>query len=65
MIYLIQDAYIDNNDNFHRILKIGYTSNLDTRLSQYTSHNFGFKLLDSREVAKRKLAPNMFVFTIL
>ena len=49
MIYLIQDAYIDNNDNFHRILKIGYTSNLDTRLSQYTSHNFGFKLLDSRE----------------
>ena len=49
MIYLIQDAYIDENDNFHRILKIGYTSNLDTRLSQYTSHNFGFKLLDSRE----------------
>ena len=49
MIYLIQDAYIDENDNFHKVLKIGYTSNIDSRISQYTSHNFGFKLLKTRE----------------
>ena len=49
MIYLIQDAYIDENDNFHKVLKIGYTSNLEKRLSHYTSHNFGFKLLKTRE----------------
>lgn len=49
MIYLIQDAYIDKNDNFHKVLKIGYTSNIDSRISQYTSHNFGFKLLKTRE----------------
>ena len=49
MIYLIQDAYIDENDNFHKILKIGYTSNIDSRMSQYISHNFGFKLLKTRE----------------
>ena len=49
MIYLIQDAYIDKNDNFHKILKIGYTSNIDSRISQYISHNFGFKLLKTRE----------------
>ena len=49
MIYLIQDAYIDENDNFHKVLKIGYTSNIDSRMSQYTSHNFGFKLLKTRE----------------
>ena len=49
MIYLIQDAYIDENDNFHKVLKIGYTSNIDSRISQYTSHNFGLKLLKTRE----------------
>ncbi len=49
MIYLVQDAYIDENDNFHKILKIGYTSNINSRMSQYTSHNFGFKLLKTRE----------------
>lgn len=49
MIYLIQDAYIDENDNFHKVLKIGYTSNIDSRMSQYISHNFGFKLLKTRE----------------
>ena len=49
MIYLIQSVYKDDNDNYHDILKIGYTSNLEKRLSHYTSHNFGFKLLKTRE----------------
>ena len=49
MLYLIQSVYKDDNDNYHDILKIGFTNNLEKRLSHYTSHNFGFKLLKTRE----------------
>lgn len=30
MIYLIQSAYVDNN-NFHKALKIGYAKDIDKR----------------------------------
>ena len=49
MIYLIQSAYIDDNDNFHKALKIGYAKDLDKRLIAYYTHSPNIKLLDSRE----------------
>ena len=47
MIYLIQSAYIDENDNFHRALKIGYAKDLDKRLTAYNTHLPSYKLLKS------------------
>ena len=38
MIYLIQSAYIDENDNFHKALKIGYAKDLEKRLAAYNTH---------------------------
>ena len=49
MIYLIQSAYIDDNDNFHKALKIGYAKDLDKRLAAYHTHLPSFRLLKSRE----------------
>lgn len=51
MIYLIQDCYEDLEGNFHRVLKIGYSSKSfrEGRKSQYDTHNFGYKLLSERE----------------
>ena len=49
MIYLIQSAYIDENDNFHKALKIGYAKDLDKRLTAYNTHLPSFRLLKSRE----------------
>ena len=51
MIYLIQDCYEDQEGNFHRILKIGYSSKTfdEGRKSQYDTHNYGYKLLSERE----------------
>ena len=49
MIYLIQDCYKDDNGNYHDILKIGFTDNLERRKIQYKSNNFGFKLLKTRD----------------
>ena len=49
MIYLIQSAYIDENDNFHKALKIGYAKDLDKRLAAYYTHLPSFRLLKSRE----------------
>ena len=49
MIYLIQSAYIDEDDNFHKALKIGYAKDLDKRLIAYHTHSPNIKLLDSRE----------------
>ena len=49
MIYLIQSAYIDDNDNFHKALKIGYAKDLDKRLVAYNTHLPSYKLLKTRE----------------
>ena len=49
MIYLIQSAYIDENDNFHKALKIGYAKDLEKRLTAYNTHLPSFRLLKSRE----------------
>lgn len=51
MIYLIQDCYEDKEGNFHRVLKIGYSSKTfdEGRKSQYDTHNYGYKLLSERE----------------
>ena len=49
MKYLIQSAYIDDNDNFHKALKIGYAKDIDKRLIAYYTHSPNIKLLDSRE----------------
>ena len=49
MIYLIQSAYIDDNDNFHKALKIGYAKDLEKRLTAYNTHLPSYKLLNSRE----------------
>ena len=49
MIYLIQDCYKDDSGNYHDILKIGFTDNLERRKLQYRSNNFGFKLLKTRD----------------
>ena len=51
MIYLIQDCYEDQEGNFQKILKIGYSSKTfdEGRKSQYDTHNFGYKLLSERE----------------
>ena len=49
MIYLIQSAYIDENDNFHKALKIGYAKDLDKRLVAYNTHLPSYKLLKTRE----------------
>ncbi len=53
MIYLIQSAYIDENDNFHKALKIGYAKDLDKRLTAYNTHLPSYKLLKTREGDKR------------
>ena len=51
MIYLLQDCYEDQEGNFQRVLKIGYSSKSfgEGRKSQYDTHNFGYKLLSERE----------------
>ena len=51
MIYLIQDCYEDQEGNFQKILKIGYSSKTfgEGRKSQYDTHNYGYKLLSERE----------------
>ena len=49
MIYLIQSAYIDENDNFHKALKIGYAKDLEKRLAAYNTHLPSYKLLKTRE----------------
>ena len=49
MIYLIQSAYIDDNDNFHKALKIGYAKDLEKRLAAYNTHLPSYKLLKTRE----------------
>ena len=51
MIYLIQDCYEDKEGNFHRVLKIGYSSKTfdEGRKSHYDTHNYGYKLLSERE----------------
>ena len=49
MIYLIQSAYVDENDNFHKALKIGYAKDINKRLIAYYTHSPNIKLLDSRE----------------
>lgn len=49
MLYLIQDSYKDENNNYHDILKIGYAKNIDSRLTQYNTHNYGYTLLKERE----------------
>ena len=49
MIYLIQSAYIDENDNFHKALKIGYAKDLDKRLVAYNTHLPSYKLLKTRD----------------
>ena len=54
MIYLIQSAYVDDNDNFHKALKIGYAKDIDKRLIAYYTHSPNIKLLDSREGNEEK-----------
>ena len=51
MIYLLQDCYEDQEGNFQKILKIGYSSKtfVEGRKSQYDTHNYGYKLLSERE----------------
>lgn len=49
MLYLIQSAYIDENDNFHKALKIGYAKDLEKRLAAYNTHLPSYKLLKTRE----------------
>lgn len=51
MIYLIQDCYEDQEGNFQKILKIGYSSKTfgEGRKSHYDTHNYGYKLLSERE----------------
>ena len=51
MIYLLQDCYEDQEGNFHRILKIGYSSKPfeEGRKSTYDTHNYGYKLISERE----------------
>lgn len=51
MIYLLQDCYEDQEGNFQKILKIGYSSKsfMEGRKSQYDTHNYGYKLLSERE----------------
>ena len=51
MIYLLQDCYKDTNNEYHDILKIGYSSRpfLEGRKSQYDTHNFGYTFLGEKE----------------
>ena len=49
MIYLILSAYIDENDNFHKALKIGYAKDLENRLIAYNTHLPSYRLLKTRE----------------
>jgi hypothetical protein len=51
MIYLLQDSYLDDQDNLHKVLKIGYSKgNFEkTRKHHYDTHNYGYKFLGERE----------------
>ena len=51
MIYLLQDSYLDDQDNSHKVLKIGYSKNSfqESRKSHYDTHNYGYKFLGERE----------------
>lgn len=51
MIYLLQDSYLDDQDNLHKVLKIGYSKgNFEkTRKQHYDTHNYGYKFLGERE----------------
>lgn len=51
MIYLIQDCYKDENNNYIDILKIGYSDKpfMESRNNQYKTHNYGYKFLGERE----------------
>ena len=51
MIYLLQDSYLDDQDNSHKVLKIGYSKEYfnSIRQKQYNTHNYGYKLLAERE----------------
>ena len=51
MIYLLQDCYKDTNNEYHDILKIGYSSRsfLEGRKSHYDTHNFGYTFLGEKE----------------
>ena len=39
MVYLIKSAYLDDNDNPKKCLKIGYAKNIDDRMIGYGTHN--------------------------
>lgn len=50
MLYLIKDAYLDENDEPKKCLKIGYAKNIDDRMVGYgTSNNLNVILLDTRD----------------
>lgn len=51
MIYLLQDCYKDTNNEYHDILKIGYSSRsfLEGRKPHYDTHNFGYTFLGEKE----------------
>ena len=51
MIYLIQDCYKDENNNYIDILKIGYSDKpfMESRNNQYKTHNYGYRFLGERE----------------
>ena len=50
MLYLIIDAYLDENLEPKKCLKIGYAKSIDDRMIGYgTSNNLNVILLDTRE----------------
>jgi hypothetical protein len=51
MIYLIQDCYKDEDNNYIDILKIGYSEKpfMESRNNQYKTHNYGYKFIGERE----------------
>lgn len=50
MLYLIKDAYLNENDEPKKCLKIGYAKNIDDRMVGYgTSNNLNVILLDTRD----------------
>lgn len=51
MIYLLKELDIDKNNpgRYVEILKIGYASDMDSRVRQYATHAYYYEVLDTRE----------------
>lgn len=45
MLYILRSPY----KNGKTLLKVGYANDIDTRISQYKSHNPGIELISYRE----------------